>query len=246
MLLLADKDWEARTIKGKGRGIFVKKNIAGGKVIGDYIGKAIRVTDEDNYDKGEHFYTMYYSDSASIFPDSKKPGIHLFNHSCAPNCWMYTYRGHTLYFALRHIFTDEELTVSYQLSPEDKYCNPCTHLCHCGSVLCLQTMHLSEEKYNKWHKFDDEIAEKTKRERIKINKELEILDEYPVSVPDNPIYTLFGAKEKYSVSIQAKNILSTKEVRNIIRETGRTIAFPRLNLRIHGVLDNLLISEALS
>lgn len=245
MLLLADKDWEVRTSEGKGRGIFVKKNIAGGKVIGDYIGKTIRVADEDNYDKGEHFYTMYYSDNASIFPDSKKPGIHLFNHSCAPNCWMYTYRGHTLYFTLRHIFAGEELTVSYLLSPQDKYCNPCTHLCHCGATFCFQTMHLSDEKYKKWEKFHDDEAEKTRRERVTYGQILEKLDDYPGSIPDNPIYTLFGAKEKYAVSIAAKKVPSTKEVRNIIRETGRTIAFTHLNLRIHGVLDNLLISETL-
>lgn len=107
-------------------------------------------------------------------------------------------------------------------------------------------MHLTAEKYNKWHKFDDETAEKTERERVKINKELEMLDSYPESIPDNPIYTLFGAKNKYSISIAGKKVPSTKEVRNIIRETGRTIAFPHLSLRIAGVLDNLFISETLS
>lgn len=245
-MLLPQDYWEIRNSEGKGRGIFAKKDIEAGVVIGDYLGKIIRPDQEEEYDSGEHFYVMYYHDRASVFPDPKKPGIHLLNHSCAPNCWMYTYRGHTLYFALRHIFKGEELTISYQLSPLDKYCNPCTHLCHCSSVICFQTMHLSQERYKEWREFDDYLTKKTERERVRFGKELQQLDVYPKNIPDDPIFTLFGAKDTYPVSVPYRSIPSKKAVRSLIRETGRTLAFPKINLKIHGVLDDLLISEALS
>ncbi len=246
MMLLPKDYWEIRNSEGKGRGIFARKDIEAGVIIGDYLGKIIRPEEEDTYDSGEHFYSMYYHDRASVFPKLNQPGIHLFNHSCTPNCWMYTYKGHTLYFAIRHIFKNEELTIHYLLSPLDKYCKPCTHLCDCGATICFHTMHLSEEKYKKWEKFHDDEAKKTERERVKFGQELKKLDVYPESIPDNPIYTLFGAKGKHAAYVSTHKVPSVNEVRKLIRETGRTLAFPKANLCIHGVLDNLLISEVLS
>ncbi len=246
MFLLPKNAWEIKKSEKKGKGVFVKKDIAPGVVIGDYLGKIIHPIDEDKYDSSKHFYSMYYHDKASVFPDLKKPGVQLLNHSCTPNCWMYTYKGHTLYFTLRRIFSGEELTVSYLLSSQDKFCNPCSHLCHCDGVICFQTMHLSDKRYNAWEKIHDEQAAKTKRERVKFDQELQKLSSYPQNIPDNPIYTLFGAKETNAVSVVDKKVPSQADIRKIIRETGRTIFLPEPNLRIHGVLDNLLISEVLA
>src|ERR1035437_4362700 len=139
MILLLDKYWEIKNTKNKGRGIFAKIDIPQGLIIGDYIGKVIHpkdaVVDEEN------FYLMYYHDTAAISPDLKQPGIHLLNHSCVPNAWLYIYKGHTLAFALKKISKGEELTIPYLLSPIDEFCAPCLHVCKCGDLQCTGTMH---------------------------------------------------------------------------------------------------------
>jgi hypothetical protein len=212
-------------------------------VIGDYLGKVIRPQDEDALDNEGHFYLMYYHDYASIYPDLSKPGVHLVNHSCTPNTWMYTYYGHTLYFALRKIFPGEEITISYQLSEQDKDCNPCTHICECGAVICFQTMHLSKKRYAEWAEFHDSEEKKTKRQRVRFDHDLPPLKSYPDSIPDNPIYTLFGSEKEKPQIIDETSVPSLLEIRKYIRESGRVLYFPKLHLKIHGVFEKLLISE---
>ncbi len=243
MFLIPDDSWEMKETPGMGRGIFAKKDIDAGTVIGDYIGRIVHPEEEEELDK-EGIYLMYYHDYASVYPDIKSAGVHVINHSCAPNTWMYTYHGHTLYFALRHIFPGEELTVSYQVSEQDKLCNPCNHICHCSSPICFQTFHLSPKRYAAWAEFHDKEELKTRREKVKFGEVLPLLSIYPKSIPDNPIYTLFGAPTRHSVKIMDKTIPSRHEIREIIRQTGRTIQFANLNLKVHGVFEDLLVSES--
>lgn len=243
MFLLADDYWQIKRTKEKGFGIFAKNEIKAGTIIGDYLGKVIKTAQYDlNKDK-KGLYLMCFTDQASIYPNLKKPGIHLLNHSCTPNSGLYTHKGHTLAFTLRHIFPQEELTISYLLSPKDEFCKPCDHICKCESMVCRQTMHLSGEKYKKWRKFQDSQAKKTKRQRIKYGSELQPLTIYPKTIPDNPIYDLFGNPKKPPKSFAAKNLPSIKEIRKLIRKTGKVIDFPATNTRIYGVLDNLVISK---
>jgi SET domain-containing protein len=185
MILLKDDTWEVRNTKRKGRGIFTKKRIMKGTVIGDYLGKVIHprdaVVDEEN------LYLMYYHDKAAIVPDLNKSGIHLLNHSCVPNAFLYTHMGHTLAFALRQIEKNEELTIPYLLSPQDEFCNPCLHICECGNLQCTGTMHLSKNTFEKWRVFNNKWAKKTKRKRISYEKELAMLDIYPKAIPTDYI-----------------------------------------------------------
>lgn len=177
MMLLSNKYWEIKNTKSKGRGLFAKKDISKGTVIGDYIGKVLRP--EDTLVDEENFYLIYYHDHAVISPDLEKPGVHLLNHSCIPNAFLYIYKGHTLVFALRRISKGEEVTIPYLLAPKDKFCKPCPHICKCGNLQCSGTMHLSKEKYDKWRKFGDTQAKETKRERVSFGKELPLLSSYP-------------------------------------------------------------------
>lgn len=191
MFLLTDDFWQVKKTKEKGFGIFAKKEIAEGTIIGDYLGKVIE-TAKYNFDNDkEGLYLMYYTDQASIYPDLKKPGIHLLNHSCTPNCWIYTYQGHTLFYALRKIKPGEELTISYLLSPKSKNCNPCKHICKCNSKFCIGTMHLSENKYKKWQEFQNSQKKKTKKPKVTFNKNLPRLASYPKTIPHNPIIASF-------------------------------------------------------
>lgn len=243
-MLLSNDYWEVRNTRKMGRGIFAKKDIEAGVVLGDYIGKVIPETDIGKYDKkGDDFYLMYYHDRASIYPEVKKPGVHLLNHECSPNTWMYTYKGHTLYFTIRKVFKGEQLTVSYLLSPQDKECNPCEHLCYCNSVICPGNMHLSNIQYNKWHELDDKQAKKTKTERVRYNNILPKLESYPQNIPDNPYYTLFGSTSKKPFPMKNKTMPTRSELRSLIRQTGRTLQFRSLNTHVLGITDSVVISK---
>ena len=242
MFLLSYDAWEVKKTEKKGRGLFAKKEIAPGTVIGDYLGRVIRTAEEDTIDESENFYLMYYHDYASIFPDLTKPGIHLLNHSCAPDCWMYTYKGHTLFFAIRRIFPGEELTVNYLLSPLDTYCSPCTHLCHCGSAICYQTMHLPKKMYDSWNAFHDKEAAKTKKGRVQYGKDLPKLTSYPESISDHSVYTLFGAPNIPPAQFSNKTLPSRMELRKLVRDTGRQLDFPNINTRVLGISDSLVVT----
>ena len=245
MVLLSNQYWEIKETKNKGGGLFAKKAISPGVIIGDYVGKVLR-TKEVDIDNKENLYLMYYHDQASIYPDLQKPGIHLLNHSCSPNSWLYIYRGHTLAFTLRQIFAGEELTISYLLAPCDEFCKSCNHVCKCESMVCRKTMHLSLEKYKKWRIFQEAKAKKDKREKIRYGKELPQLSRYPKTIPDNSIYDLFGNTQKPPESFATKTLPPIKEIRKLIRKTGRMIDFPATNTRIYGVLDNFVISKEIS
>jgi SET domain-containing protein len=193
MILLSSDYWEIRDTKNKGEGLFTKRTILKGTIIGDYLGKVLHpkdaIVDENN------FYLMYYSDNAVISPDLKKPGVHLLNHSCIPNCFLYIYKGHTLAFALKEVKRGEELTIPYLLSPKDEFCNPCLHVCKCGNLKCEKTMHLSKHVYGKWRKFSKQQAKKTKREKVTLGKELPVLSLYPKKISEDyirEINELFG------------------------------------------------------
>lgn len=245
MMLLPVSAWEVKQTKMKGRGVFAKQPIKPGTVIGDYIGKVIKTAEEETYEQ-DGLYLMYYHDYASIFPENvDAPGIHLLNHSCAPNCWMFTYHGHTLFFTLRQIFPGEELTVSYLLSPDDD-CNPCQHACFCGHSFCTRTMHQTKEHFDRWDAFNEAQAKKTKRARIRYGKTLPLLPSYPKHIPDHSIYDLFGAQHVESEIEQHKDLPSINYVRKRIRETGKTLTIPTLKINILGVKDSKLITNSIN
>ena len=188
MFLITDDFWEIKKVKGKGRGVFVKKEIAAGTVIGDYLGKVIKTAEYDLTKDKKGLYLMYYSDQASIYPNLKKPDIHLLNHSCSPNCWLYMLKGHTLFFALRRIKPGEELTISYLLNPNDGSCNPCPHVCKCDSKECTGTMHLSKDRYLRWQRFQNNQKKNTRRAKVIFGKNLPKLISYPEKIPVDLIY----------------------------------------------------------
>lgn len=189
MFLLSHNYWRVEKTKEKGRGVFAKKAILAGMVIGDYLGKILSIAEYDVETDKHELFLMYFTDGACIYPDVTRPGIHLINHSCTPNCWIYVYRGHTLFFALRDIAVKEELTISYLLSPKDKTCAPCLHVCKCGSETCTGFMHLSRKKYALWRKFRDSQQKGMRVAPFVLGGNLPRLDTYPSRIPGNSIYT---------------------------------------------------------
>ncbi len=245
MFLLPSSHWEVRGTKHKGKGVFAKKDIEAGTVIGDYIGKVIHPKDEQRFEKKLGFYSMYYHNNATIFPDIKKDGIHVINHSCTPNCWMSTYRGHTLYFSIRKIFKGEELTISYLLGPQDDSCKPCDHQCKCESTVCSQTMHTAQKKFDAWCRHDDKKSMQTKSEPVKMGKTLPMLSSYPKTILDHALYTLFGAQYKKAAVYKDTTPPHRKELRKRIRKTGRRIYFKNLGTTVIGISDGVIFSKSL-
>jgi hypothetical protein len=119
---------------------------------------------------------MHYSGQMGIIPvDVDAPGVHLINHSCHPNCSMYRYYGHTLFYVLRNIEPHEELTISYHLPPSIG-CTPCQHVCYCGSETCTGTMHDSEAAYQKWQQHVDLQDEKYPPIMVRVGDMLGLFD----------------------------------------------------------------------
>lgn len=161
MFLISEDHYQVKNTKYKGRGIFAKKEIKANTIIGEYTGKRVEIEKYDLEKDKDGLYLMFLNDKYAIYPDLTKIDIHLINHSCEPNCWIINYKQNlpirsknkVYFFALRNIKVGEELTISYLLPPKDETCNPCTHNCYCSSKKCTGTMHLSEEKFKRWQKF---------------------------------------------------------------------------------------------
>lgn len=187
MFLIPKGSWQVKRTKEKGLGVFARNKIVRGTVIGDYLGKVIKTIEYDLKKDEAGLYLMYLTDELSVYPDLTKPDVHLINHSCTPNCWIYIHQGHTLFFAIRDINLNEELTISYLLAPKGK-CNPCTHICKCGTENCTGTMHLSEKKYEIWQKFQETHRKRTKLSKFVVGKKLPKLKKYPKILNSDPIY----------------------------------------------------------
>lgn len=188
MFLLSEDFWEAKTTKQKGFGIFAKKEIMAGTVIGDYLGKVIKTEEYDLEQDKKGLYLMYLTDEASIYPDLKSEGLHLINHSCRPNAWINFLQGHTLFFAIKNIKPGEEVLISYLLDPKDEFCDPCPHDCYCESRFCTGTMHLPKKSYEKWQKFQDAQKKGDTKLKFTFGKNLPRLTSYPKTLPIESIY----------------------------------------------------------
>ena len=188
MFLLSDDSWEVRETPFKGKGVFVTKQIEKGTVIGDYLGTVIQMSEYDIEEDSRGLYLMYLTDEFCIYPDLKKPGLHFINHSCKPNCWMYTYDFHTLFFALRTIQSGEELCISYLLSPMDSTCDPCTHICYCKEQSCTGTMHLSQTQFILWQEFQKKRQQIIGKIHHTVNSPLQRLKNYPSTISVDSIY----------------------------------------------------------
>jgi hypothetical protein len=196
MFLISSKFWEVRDSEKKGRGIYVKEDIEPGTVIGDYLGVLIPVEKEKEYEEKWGFYSMFYNDNVTIFTDNNEIGVNLINHSCAPNCAFFSYHGHALFFALRRIFKDEELTVCYLLDPPVNEETNHDDTCYCGTPVCRGTMYISLEISKKWEDFVAKIDPDIPEMPGEFYSKLKPLDSYPTNIQDYPVYDIFGTESK--------------------------------------------------
>jgi len=217
------------------RGVFATRPIPAGTVIGDYLGTLIPNEREDAYETGPDLYLMYYDERFSIWPDAATVGIHLVNHACEPNCGIATYRGHTLYYALRKIHPGEELTVSYLLAPIDGECAPCRHACWCETRSCTGSMHQPMARYAAWRLYDEREGRRHPKPNGGMEtayQELPPLERYPARIGDRGFFGLYGAADQPPAVLPNDRLPEIAVIRREIRRTGRRLAFPKLGLTV--------------
>ena len=244
MFIIPASYWQVKRIKNKGRGIFAKKEINPGTVIGDYLGVIISERREREENE-KSFYAMHCTDKLIVLPDPKEVGIHLINHSCAPNCAMHSYQGHVIYFALRQIFPGEELTVNYLYDASLCEAARCTeHVCRCGVPICRGSLHTPTQVIKTWEKYEAQFYRPFRNYcPAGYGKVLSPLATYPHHVSDIRGNELYGSWQKPPCSSSAVKMPPISTIRALIRKTGRRVHFKKIGITVNGVLDQLIISS---
>jgi len=248
MFLLPKDSYEVRKTKKKGRGVFAKKHIPAGTLIGDYIGRVVSDDEaeilEEKYGQGCYSFE-YVGEDVSLFPiDLKAVGVHLINHSCAANCNVSDVEGHNIFFALRHIFPGEEITFDYEFDPES---DGSVSYCFCDSPFCRGTMYARADKPSLKKKKSERKKKKEVRPKYHVHKVGEILPplaKYPKEIKDNHRkYNIFSNLNVPPLVTPGVKIPAVKELRERMRLTGRRLKFPDLNLSILAIVDDHLVVD---
>ena len=228
---------EVQETEEKGKGIFATDIIEGGTLISDYLGQIVHSDESTDLYDDDVVFDMWYSDKVDICPDPDKPGMHTANPSCEPTCGMGAIGRRTTMFALRKIFPGEELTYEYFLGEQDEDCEAGTDNCFCESPFCRGTMYSNPMHYDAW---DEHVEKMVKGESedppVPFGEELPPLDKYPESVEDDEIYNIFGYREEEPHKCDMESFKSVKELRKLIRETGRTLKFSDIGIIVEGVI----------
>lgn len=227
---------EVRETEEYGKGVFATAEIEPGAPIGDYLGIITKPDEGPEHDDGS-VYDMWYSDEADICPQHEDDGVHLLNTSCEPNCAMTPVGRHTLLFALRKIFPCEELTYDYFMGDQDEDCEAGTDNCMCGSEFCRGTMYSNPKAYEEWDEYlENLIGDAPEAPPVPYGEMLPPLDEYPESIDDNPIYSLWGTHVREPLECDTEIFGDLAAIRKTIRESGRRLKLPELNVIIEGVM----------
>ncbi|OGK40507.1 hypothetical protein A3A74_02860 [Candidatus Roizmanbacteria bacterium RIFCSPLOWO2_01_FULL_35_13] len=244
MFLLPDSYIEIKKTGKKGRGVFAKKDVRAGTIIGDFLGKIVNDEEADKLEKKYGLYATYFDEYRSIFPNLKQNGVHLINHSCMPNCDVYPYEAHLLFFAARYIFAGEELTISYGIEGPST-AKDTNYPCFCDSLLCNGTMFIAKKNREEIEAFFEKklnIFAKI----IKTNTVLKKLSAYPEHIQDFDFINLYANLDKKPYVLKSHKLPNLEENRKIMRQTGRIIYFYKLQIKIIAVNKLVVISQLTS
>lgn len=246
MFLLDESYYEIKKTKDRGRGVFARKEIPAGTLIGDYTGRLLLEKETSRLEKkyGNACYSMDYNDNdLSIFPlDVDGVGVHLINHSCAPNSDIFFYYGHDLFFALRQILPGEEITIDYSFDP-DYQGKEFLHPCFCGSPNCRGTMYTSIERLRRFGAFCRRVTKGQKFEELKAGDLFGPLASYPKSIKDYPEFSLYANRQAKPLICDDKKLPGVAELRRRLRREGRVLNFKQLGLKVWGVAEGVIMIE---
>ena len=142
---LKDELVEVRSSSVHGKGVFAKRAIRSGAVLGAYAGRRYTL-DETTKASWNNALTYLFELSDGTFIDGQtggNPTRHL-NHACEPSCEAYEAQaadgGLTVKFrTTRSIRAGEELFLDYCLSIDEQD-DSSDYPCHCGTRSCRGTM----------------------------------------------------------------------------------------------------------
>lgn len=118
-----------------GKGCFSARPIAARRKVGELLGEKISNREAARrVAKGGKVRICQLDARWSIDASRGGDASAFINHSCEPNCFSRTTRGHLLFFALRHIRAGEEITLDY--TPSQHPGRRCT----CGASNCRGVM----------------------------------------------------------------------------------------------------------
>jgi uncharacterized protein len=128
-----------------GRGLFARTPYEPGELVGEYQGRVIDTSKEEDTSSAwdsDPAYTLLFAVDDYITIDAGVDGnsIRFINHSCDPNCETSIDGAKVFVHARRRIEPGEELTYDYNLRPGDPSDGPDTYPCRCGSEMCRGTM----------------------------------------------------------------------------------------------------------
>jgi hypothetical protein len=153
-----------------------------------------------------------------------------------------------LFIAIRKVFKGEEITINYMLGKADKD-EPMTcaaHACYCGSRFCSGSMHDAEETFAAWEQF---LKKQSGSAYTKLpspyGTPMPELESYPMMIREDfpTIHDLFGSERKQPLAYADAALPSLLELRKRIRETGRSLKFPKFHMTILGIKKNFLFAE---
>ena len=118
-----------------GQGCFATVAFQQWRKIAEYAGERISNAEAKHRGKRRILRICGIDDKWSLDGSRGGNGTHYVNHSCAPNAFTRTLRGHLIFFALRDIKPGEEITIDYEETLHSD-----TKKCICGASNCRGTI----------------------------------------------------------------------------------------------------------
>jgi SET domain-containing protein len=118
-----------------GKGCFATVHFPARKKIAEYTGERISDAEAQRRANRRKLRICGIDGQWSLDGSRGGNGTHYINHCCAPNAFMKIAGDHILFFALRDIEPDEEITVDYGTTLHDD-----SKRCACGAASCRGTI----------------------------------------------------------------------------------------------------------
>ncbi len=222
-----------------GRGVFARRELPAGFVIGDYLG----VVDVPRDEGVDALYAMMLSLYRWVYPVAPKrsEGVHVVNHSCEPNAGIFPHRGHVLLSTTRRVFAGEEVTFDYwmtQPEPGEDW-----HPCLCGSSFCRGSFSMGSARQEELvRRLFISRAWAGARRTVRVGEKLAPLAKYPRSTRDLSAYNLYAHPKLTPVKVDDSK-LDHARLRALIRETGRRVFVPRVGVTVTASHDGRLVAQ---